>query len=392
MRFSRSIAPLLGLAALAALGPVAAPVHAQSYTLTLLGTLSGDTNSFGSAVNNAGQVTGSSYIGSGSSTAFLSGANGGPVKGLGTLPGDIESLGSAVNNSGQVTGYSGDKDFLYSHAFLSGANGGALKDLGTLPGDGSSEGFAVNASGQVAGESDGPIGSHAFLSGANGGPLKDLGSLGGDTSDFAVSRAFGVNDAGQVTGGSMNGDGDYHAFLSGTNGGSLKDLGTFGGGSSEGHAVNSAGQVTGQADTSDGHYHAFRSVANGGLLQDLGTLPGDAFSVGNGINDAGQVVGNSLSSDFNTSVAFVFSNGVMTDLNSLIAPGSGFSLIFATGISNTGFISGYGSDTNGIYHGFLLTPVNAPVPEASTTVSLGLLLALGMGGMVVAARRKKPAA
>ena len=31
----------------------------------------------------------------------------------------------------------------------------------------------------------------------------------------------------------------------------------------------------------------------------------------------------------------------------------------------------------------------APVPEASTTVSFGLLLALGMGGMVVAAKRKK---
>ena len=36
------------------------------------------------------------------------------------------------------------------------------------------------------------------------------------------------------------------------------------------------------------------------------------------------------------------------------------------------------------------SPVPA-VPEASTTVSLGLLLALGMGGMVVAAKRKKRA-
>ncbi len=34
----------------------------------------------------------------------------------------------------------------------------------------------------------------------------------------------------------------------------------------------------------------------------------------------------------------------------------------------------------------------APVPEASTTASLGLLLALGLGGFVVAARRKKVAA
>ena len=31
----------------------------------------------------------------------------------------------------------------------------------------------------------------------------------------------------------------------------------------------------------------------------------------------------------------------------------------------------------------------APVPEASTTVSLGLLLALGMGGLVIAKKRKK---
>ena len=34
------------------------------------------------------------------------------------------------------------------------------------------------------------------------------------------------------------------------------------------------------------------------------------------------------------------------------------------------------------------TTTAAPVPEASTTVSFGLLLALGMGGLVLAARRK----
>ena len=34
----------------------------------------------------------------------------------------------------------------------------------------------------------------------------------------------------------------------------------------------------------------------------------------------------------------------------------------------------------------------APVPEASTTVSLGLLLALGMGGLVVAGKRRKAGA
>ena len=34
----------------------------------------------------------------------------------------------------------------------------------------------------------------------------------------------------------------------------------------------------------------------------------------------------------------------------------------------------------------------AAVPEASTTVSFGLLLALGLGGVVIAAKKKKAAA
>jgi len=36
-----------------------------------------------------------------------------------------------------------------------------------------------------------------------------------------------------------------------------------------------------------------------------------------------------------------------------------------------------------------LVATGAPVPEASTTVSFGLLLALGLGGLVIAAKRKK---
>ncbi len=346
MRFSRSIAPLLGLAALAALGPAAAPVHAQSYTLTILNPAGlGNTAAFG--VNNTGQVTGYSHTDSGHSLVFLSGANGGTVKGLGTLPGDNSSSGGAVNDAGQVAGYSYNSNGSPSHAFLSGANGGPLQDLGTLPGDSSSNGYAVNASGQVAGESDNADGTaHAFLSDVNGGTLNNLGNLGGTLRN---SSASAVNNTGQVAGFSFNDDFTViHAFLSGANGGALQDLGSLGGG-----------------------------LTN---------------SLAEGVNNAGQVVGSCFSSDFSADAAFVFSGGTMKDLNSLIVPGSSFYLDNASGISDTGFITGLGSDGNGNQYGFLLTPINAPVPEASTTVSLGLLLALGMGGMVVAARRKKPAA
>ena len=49
------------------------------------------------------------------------------------------------------------------------------------------------------------------------------------------------------------------------------------------------------------------------------------------------------------------------------------------------------SSTRQIVSGFLIeTP--AAVPEASTTISFGLLLMLGFGGLVVAARKKKLAA
>jgi hypothetical protein len=49
MRFSRSIAPLLGLTTLTALGLAAMPAQAQTYTLTILGPL----YSVGNAVNNS---------------------------------------------------------------------------------------------------------------------------------------------------------------------------------------------------------------------------------------------------------------------------------------------------------------------------------------------------
>ena len=352
---------------------VLAPVaQAQSYTLTDLGTLGG-TSSLGTSVNNSGQVAGYSDPGTGHDSAFLSGPNGGPLKSLGTY-----SDGEGVNASGQVTGGNAVR-----HAFLSSPNGGPLQDLGTLPGGTNSVGYAVNDSGQVGGRSDyaGSVSNatHAFLSGPNGGPLQDLGTLPGGTN----SLGLGVNASGQVAGRSdytSSGPNGYHAFLSGANGGPLKDLGTLGGPLSEAYAVNASGQVTGNADIG-GNTHAFLSGANGGPLKDLGTLPSQTGSIGFGVNASGQVVG---SSGF---FAFIYSNGVMTDLNTLIVPSSGIRLQEATSISDTGFITAYGFNKYGRDEAFLLTPT-APVPEASSAASLGLLLALGLGGLI-AARRKR---
>ena len=66
-------------------------------------------------------------------------------------------------------------------------------------------------------------------------------------------------------------------------------------------------------------------------------------------------------------------------------------------ISGTGFSGSVetveGSNLRAITSGDLIVSATpAAVPEASTTVSFGLLLTLGLGGAVVTARRKKAAA
>ena len=160
-----------------------------------------------------------------------------------------------------------------------------------------------------------------------------------------------------------------------------------------GNGVNASGQVAGWSQIAGDDIaaeHAFLSAANGGALTDLGTLSGgDSF--GFGVNNAGQVVGYSTIASSFVDYAFLYSGGMMTDLNTLIASSSGFTLEQATSISDTGFITGYGTDSSGQIHAFLLTPNFAPVPEASSIVSLGLLLTLGLGGAAVVRRKHKVA-
>ena len=78
-------------------------------------------------------------------------------------------------------------------------------------------------------------------------------------------------------------------------------------------------------------------------------------------------------------------------------PGNNGSFTFYTGIVTATsaltpltFSSAAPADHGGLtLDDISVTP--APVPEASSAVSMGLLLALGMGGFIVAARKKRPA-
>ncbi len=96
-----------------------------------------------------------------------------------------------------------------------------------------------------------------------------------------------------------------------------------------------------------------------GQMVSLGALPGGQTSGANAINDAGQVVGWSSTAS-GPSDAFVDSNGVMTDLNSLVPAGSGLTLVDGIAINNSGQIAADAVDAAGDEHAVLLTPVASP--------------------------------
>lgn len=307
----------LALAALLLCAPAANA--APMYSVTAL-----PPNTIAYGINNAGQVTGEVASGD-EGSAFLWAA--GVLTPLGTLGGPATGL--AISSNGLVAGYArpaGD-----AQAFLH--NGSGAVALGTL---GGAQSFAmgVNAAGQVTGQSINVAGeTRAFL--YSGGSMTDIGTLGGDFASGA-----GINNAGHVVGETSLNNGtfpDVRAFL--YRDGSMQDLGTLGGRISSAAAINDMGQVAGYSYTADSIEHAFLYVD--GTMIDLGTL-GGSRSFGYGINALGQVVGTSDLADDLERHAFIFSAGVLTDLNSLIDPSSGWVLHEARGINDLGQVAAFG--------------------------------------------------
>ncbi len=278
---------------------------------------------------------------------------------LGVLPGNRESYGFGINNAGQVTGYShslnGDRAFLWSN--------GVMADLGTLPGGTYSRGNAINDSGQVAGYSSSSNGHRAVL--WSNGVMTDLGTLPGGN----LSYGYAINESGQVTGNSYSSNGGGAVLWSN---GVMADLGRLPGGyASYGYAINESGQVAGFSYSSSGEHAVLWS---NGVVSDLGTLPGGNYSRGYAINDSGQVTGraNTPAGQY----AFIYSDGVMSDLNTQLINGQGWTLLEGRGINDLGQITGFGILNNNS-RAFLLTPVaDTPEPATTLLVSAAILAAL----------------
>ena len=343
-----------------------------SYTITGLGPLPGDTVSGVSAINNHGQIVGTSgrsdlnnnFV---DSRGYLN--SNGVLLDLQTLPGGAFSAADGINDSGQVVGTSdspvGQRAFLYAN--------GAMQSLGILAGDTDSYASAINNRGQVVGSS-GVSGESAQAFLYEDGIMRGLGYLAGS----AVSVALDINNSGQVVGFGQGPEGE-RAFLFAD--GVMQDLGTLPGGSfSIAWGIGDGGHVVGYGANSLGRSRAF--LYENGVMSDLGTFAGGRNSFAYGVNNAGVVVGGSESAQGYR--AFMYSGNTMFDLNQMLAPDTGWTLLNALSINDAGQIIGIGTFGLETRRAFLLTPdALSAVPEPATT----WLLLAGLGALAGLSRR-----
>jgi probable HAF family extracellular repeat protein len=231
--------------------------------------------SYGTAINNQGQVVGNFYVGSHSADTHAFFYSGGQMRDLGTL-GGANSFANAVNDAGHVVGIAagtsgGPQGFFYA--------GGAMQDLGGI------FAYGINNHDQIVGSTSA---GEAVL--FDHGVVTQLGSLGAQGGN-----ANGINDHGQITGASPTGTGIGGAFLYSS--GHMISLGTT---SSDlplslAFGLNNFGDVVGEVyNNSTDIYHAF--VYHSGQMLDLNDLipSGGLFTLtdAQAINDQGQIVVN----------------------------------------------------------------------------------------------------
>jgi len=315
--------------------------------VTDLGTLGGE-QSFAFSINDANQIVGESRNANGETHIFLyDSGNLVDISAMNQIgPGEYASTAYGINNNGHIAG-------MISNGHAAVLTEGATTDLGTLGGIFSAA-LGVNNVEQAVGyfATEGFV-NHAFV--FSNGNLLPLGPFGEGTSSIAA----GINDSGTIVGHASEGWGmPNHAFL--YSNGVMLDISPYGNSESYAHAINNRGQVVGEfLNASQTAFHAF--IYSNGEFTDIGSANSEE-TVAYGINDRSQAVGatwvrrpdTSRGANISEPHAFVYTDGVMTDLNSLLPPSSPWKLVAAYGINMKGKIVGYGL-INGQYHGFLLS-------------------------------------
>ena len=275
---------------------------------------------------------------------------------------------SGLGNRGFVYGYEGDQFTI----------------LGTLPGGNWSEAHAINSTGEIVGFWGDTINGPSPLAFIwRDGEMIDI------HPDFGTPRtdANDINNNGLVTGWMGTSPGaDAGAFI--WDNGKVTQLPPIPGGfTSKGNRINSPRQLAISGNFNEDHPQGFISggfLWEAGQWTDLGMLPGYDSMALTGLNDDGTVTGWSrdIQNNQNPDTGFIWRNGVMKNLNDLIAPGRELEISRAEGINESGQITGRATSPDGLVT-FVLTPIEPRLGDLDGDCQVGvadLLILLGNWG------------
>jgi probable HAF family extracellular repeat protein len=332
-----ALAVLIGCVVAGAVVADAAPnaSRPRAYSITDLGTLGGS-QSFASAINNRGQIVGSTSLsGDASIHAFL--YERGQMVDL--LPGPTNSFANDINKRGKVVGTLGEQAFLYRRGNVTLISLGGLRSFAT----------GINDRGDVVGSSEvtglPEFNIHAFL--YRNGQTIDLTPtlVTGEFGQFSVAQD--INNRGAVVGYvSPLQDPFPDPFL--WRNGTITRLPLIlpGDDMAIPNRINNSGEVVGFSQS-------FPEIEPHAVLLSHGRLISVGPGLATSINNRSQVVG------WDPSVlsggAFIWKNGTRTELDTLLPPGSGWTGLIPADINDRGQIVGTGVH-NGATRAFLLSP------------------------------------
>lgn len=303
---------------------------APRYRVTDLGTLGGKF-SVANGINNRGQVVGNAETERGKMRAFL--WQNGQMSSLGSTADDVPSVAYDLNDSGLIVGTVGETFGPSSRGFSMqfGDKQFNLFEPDDVPGGTALMG--VNNAGAMVGyQGDTEKGESA--GGASGVIVSPDGKVSAAKDESVHMMLFDINSKNQVAGVIYVEDKPFGVRLPQKDG--FKPVA-----GSEAWAINDEGSL---ALAENGQVVLWIKTAQ----KEAKLQQGPGFPLG--INNRNQIVGN------NAGRAQLYENRGSIDLNTLIAPGSGWKLEGACDINDKGQIVGYGT-IKGQTHGFLLSPL-----------------------------------
>jgi len=288
-------------------------------------------------------------------------------KGKFKLLGGDGATGAAldINNRGHIVGFTTPSTPSESHPAM--LTTSEATDLGSLGGN-MGWAYAINGNDQIVGYSAIDAGGsvHGFL--WDEGELSDLGGL----AEGGMSIASDINDKGLIVGVATTGTGsgpfDPGARAVLWDGGDIADLGTLGDGDlSVAIVVNSGGQIAGTSNTAPGQTYGSSGMQaflwEEGEMTALPLPKGSTACLVGDINKQGWVTGScsvpGADSVFADSIAVIWIDGEIIDLNSLTKGDGQWTVQQAFGMNDAGEIVCHGVGPDGTQQTLILSPTES---------------------------------